>query len=244
MAFFGGNSTKETETTVTTAPVAKKKNGSNINSATIITTGTEVLGTIKGSDSVHIDGVVKGDVIVNNMVVIGKSGLVDGTIRAQRVMISGTLDGSIICDDLEVMQSGKVRNEINASVIILDGEVEGDIVAERSIHVTNNGKVKAQRIMSQKVMVDGSILGEVVATELLEIGPKGYVEGNITVKNIKTHEGGRIIGSMATYMEAIKETIKEPQQLEDKTEIDEDAKIDEKDVQEEKDEFSFDKPLK
>jgi cytoskeletal protein CcmA (bactofilin family) len=235
MAFFGGSSNKDTQTAVTASPVSKKKSSGSINSATIITTGTEVMGTIKGSDSVHIDGIVKGDVIVNNMVVIGKSGIVDGSIRAQRVMISGQLDGSIICDDLEILQTGKVKNEINASVIILDGEVEGDIVAERSINVTANGRVKAQRIMSQKVMVDGSILGEIVATELLEIGPKGYVEGNITVKNIKTHEGGRIIGSMATYMEAIKETIEEPQQIEDKSDADKII---------EDDEFSFDNPKK
>ena len=235
MAFFGGSSNRDTQVTATTSPVSKKKSSGSINSATIITTGTEVMGTIKGNDSVHIDGVVKGDVIVNNMVVIGKSGIVDGNIRAQRVMISGQLDGSVICDDLEVMQTGKVRNEINASVIILDGEIEGDIVAERSINVTDNGRVKAQRIMSQKVMVDGSIMGEVVATELLEIGPKGYVEGNITVKNIKTHEGGRIIGSMATYMDTIKEAISEPQQIENITEADEII---------ENDEFSFDKPQK
>jgi len=209
MAFFGGGSNKE-ESTVAASTGNQKKSTNNINTATIITTGTEVSGTIKGNDSVHIDGVVKGDVIVNNMVVIGKSGIVDGSIRAQRVMISGQLDGSIVCDDLEVLQTGKVRDEINAAVIILDGEVEGDIVAERSINVTLNGRVKAQRIMSQKVLVDGSIHGEVIATELLEIGQKGYVEGNITVKNIKTHEGGRIIGSMATYMEAIKEVVVAP----------------------------------
>jgi cytoskeletal protein CcmA (bactofilin family) len=235
MAFFGGGSSKE-ENKATVAPSNQKKSNSNINTATIITTGTEVSGTIKGNDSVHIDGVVKGDVIVNNMVVIGKSGIVDGSIRAQRVMISGQLDGSIVCDDLEVLQTGKVRDEINAAVIILDGEVEGDIVAERSINVTLNGRVKAQRIMSQKVLVDGTIHGEVVATEILEIGPKGYVEGNITVKNIKTHEGGRIIGSMATYIEAIKETVTIPK--EEATEVDsKTAATDSK-----TDEFSFDTP--
>jgi len=200
MAFFGSSETKQQ------APSSNAKSNS-ISSATIVTAGTELVGTMKGNDSVHIDGTVKGDIVVNNMVVIGKSGIVDGVVKGQKVMISGELRGSIECDDLEIMQSGKVSDDIKAKNIILDGQVEGLIVAENSIHVTFNGNVSAKRIKSQKVMVDGTVKGDVVATELLEIGPKGYVEGAITVKNIKTHEGGRIIGSMATYMEAIKEAV-------------------------------------
>ncbi len=197
MAFFGSSEPKQTGSSTT------KSN--SISSATIVTAGTELVGSMKGNDSVHIDGTVKGDIIVNNMVVIGKSGIVDGIVKAQKVMISGELRGSIECDDLEIMQTGKVSDDIKAKSIILDGQVEGLVIADNSIHVTFNGNVAAKKIKSQRVMVDGTVKGDVVATELLEIGSKGYVEGSITVKNIKTHEGGRIIGSMATYMEAIKE---------------------------------------
>ncbi|HHD81873.1 MAG TPA: polymer-forming cytoskeletal protein, partial [Campylobacterales bacterium] len=51
------------------------------------------------------------------------------------------------------------------------------------------------------VTVNGSVEGKVIASELLEVGSNGLVNGEICVKNIKTDEGGRVIGSMEMYTE-------------------------------------------
>ena len=47
------------------------------------------------------------------------------------------------------------------------------------------------------------------ASELLEIGSNGSVEGEIIVKNIKTHEGGKLLGSMQNYVPKV-ETVTVP----------------------------------
>ncbi|TET90849.1 MAG: hypothetical protein E3J96_00355 [Sulfurovum sp.] len=207
MALFNGNKKK-----------SGKNKHSNINTATIVTACTEITGDLKGSDTVHIDGTLHGNIIVDNMVVVGKSGIINGNIKAQKIMVNGNVKGSMTCVDLEIMQSGKVSHRIDADKIILDGEVEGTILAKTSINILRNGRVKTDLLKSETIIVNGSIEGKIIATELLEVGKDGFVQGEIVVKNIKTQEGGRMIGSMATYEDSMKETVeKENTEKEDKT---------------------------
>lgn len=196
MALFSGKKEKR----------SNKKEG-NINTATIVTACTEITGDLKGSDTVHVDGTLNGNISVDNMVVIGKSGIINGNIKAQKIMVNGSVKGSMTCVDLEIMQSGKVSHKIDADTITLDGEVEGTIVAKSSINILKNAQVNADLLKSKKVIVNGTIEGKIIATELLEVGKDGFVQGEIVVKNIKTQEGGRMIGSMATYEETMKQTV-------------------------------------
>jgi cytoskeletal protein CcmA (bactofilin family) len=71
---------------------------------------------------------------------------------------------------------------------------------------------------SKRVIVNGGFTGNITASELLEIGATGSVEGEITVKNIKTEPGGKLLGSIhnyveetteATFEEKVTETFKE-----------------------------------
>ena len=179
----------------------KKENTTSdkITSATIITSCMEVTGNLQGSDTVHIDGKVTGDITVSNALVIGKSGVVIGNVKAKNAIINGELEGSITCETLEVMQTGKLSKDVHADTMILDGTVSGVIVGIKSIEVQPNGQLNVEKIESKNITVNGSVKGKVVASELLDIGSTGSVEGEIAVKNIKTAEGGKMIGTMATY---------------------------------------------
>jgi len=193
MALFGEKKAKKT---TTKAPKSDK-----ISSATIITSCMKVTGNLDGSDTIHIDGHVIGNITVSNTLVIGKSGMVEGDIEAKHVIINGELKGTIKCENLEVMQTGKVSRYIEAKHLVLDGTVDGNISAEESIEVLTNANIHAISLKSKKITVHGQIQGTVIASDILEIGSKGFVEGQITVKNIKTEEGGRMIGTMSTYDE-------------------------------------------
>jgi len=189
MALFGDK--KETQSIIT----------DKISSATIITSCMKVTGDLDGSDTIHIDGNVLGNIMVSNTLVIGKSGVVEGDVEAKNVIINGELKGTIKCDNLEVMKTGKVSTHIEAKHLILDGQIQGEIIGLESIQVLENSHIDAVCIRSKKITVHGKIDGTVIASEILEIGAKGFVEGQITVKNIKTEEGGRMIGTMSTYQE-------------------------------------------
>jgi cytoskeletal protein CcmA (bactofilin family) len=172
-----------------------------ITSATIITSCMEVTGNLHGSDTVHIDGKVTGDITVSNALVIGKSGVVYGEVKAKNAIINGKLEGSIVCETLEVMETGEVSKKIQADTIILDGTVTGNVIGLQSVEIQPHGKVSVEKLESKKIIVRGSVKGNVVASELLDIGSEGSVEGEISVKTIKTAEGSRMVGTMSTYKE-------------------------------------------
>jgi len=194
MALFGEKKAKK-------APKKTTKTD-KISSATIITSCMKVTGNLDGSDTIHIDGHVIGNITVSNTLVIGKSGMVEGDIEAKHVIINGELKGTIKCENLEVMQTGKVSRYIEAKHLILDGTIDGNISADESIEVLTNANIHAVSLKSKKITVHGQIQGTVIASDILEIGAKGFVEGQITVKNIKTEEGGRMVGTMSTYDES------------------------------------------
>jgi cytoskeletal protein CcmA (bactofilin family) len=180
----------------------KNKNTPNkITSATIITSCMEVTGNLHGSDTVHIDGKVTGDIIVSNALVIGKSGVVYGEVKAKNAIINGKLEGSIICETLEVMETGEVSKKIQADTMILDGTVTGNVIGVKSIEIQPHGKLSVEKLESKKITVSGSVKGSIVASELLDINSTGSVEGEISVKNIKTAEGSKMVGTMSTYKE-------------------------------------------
>jgi len=194
MAIFGDKKSKK-------APKKTTTKSDKISSATIITSCMKVTGNLDGTDTIHIDGHVIGNINVNNTLVIGKSGIVEGDIEAKNVIINGELKGTIKCEHLEVMETGKVSRYVEAKYLILDGVIDGDITGEESIEVLENANIHAVSLKSKTITVHGQIQGTVIASEILEIGSKGFVEGKITVKNIKTEEGGRMVGTMSTYQE-------------------------------------------
>ena len=194
--------------------ISKKntKKHDKITSATIITSCMEVTGNLHGSDTVHIDGKVVGDIIVSNTLVIGKSGMVQGEVKAKNAIINGKLQGSIICETLEVMETGEISKQIQADTMILDGTVTGHVIGLKSIEIQSNAKLKVEKLESKKITVSGSVQGNIVASELLEINSTGSVEGEISVKTIKTAEGSRMVGTMSTYEAKREENIEVKQE--------------------------------
>ncbi len=167
---------------------------------TIISKGIQISGNIVGNDSIQIDGKVRGDIRAK-LLVIGQQGVVEGHIEAETVIVQGIISGGVSCKHLELSHLGKITDKIQVKTMLLNGEVFGEIFAETSIVVGDKGQVNAKKIQSKKIMVNGSVKGVLCASELLEVGRNGSVEGEIMVKNIKTEEGGKVIGSMLAYVE-------------------------------------------
>jgi len=200
MAFFSKGKETEKTSEVATTKASTNTTSSMGSTSTEISKNITIEGNISGTDSIKIEGTLIGNIEVNN-VTIGKNGSVRGNIRAQKVTNSGRVEGEITCNDLNIMQTGYVSNKIHSNMVIVSGEVSGEILAESSINVTPTGKIQTPSLMSKRVTVNGTIEGKLSASELLEVGSNGLVNGEISVKNIKTDEGGRVIGSMAMYTE-------------------------------------------
>ena len=112
-----------------------------ISSATIITACMEVTGNLKGTDTIHIDGKVIGDISVENTLVIGRTGVVIGNVKAKNAIINGELQGSLTCDTLEILKTGKLSNVLHVKHLIIDGAIEGELSGVESISILKNAKL-------------------------------------------------------------------------------------------------------
>jgi cytoskeletal protein CcmA (bactofilin family) len=112
-----------------------------INSATIITACMEINGNLNGTDTIHIDGKVIGDISVENTLVIGKTGIVVGNVKAKNAIINGELQGSLTCETLEIMKTGKLSKVLHVKHLIIDGMIEGELSGVESISILKNAKL-------------------------------------------------------------------------------------------------------
>ena len=120
----------------------QKKLSNKFCSATIITSCVEIVGNIKVADTIHIDGKVVGDISVENTLVIGKSGMVIGNVKAKNAIINGELKGSLTCDSLELMETGKLSTVLHVKHLVVDGIIEGELTGIESISILSNAKLR------------------------------------------------------------------------------------------------------
>jgi len=91
----------------------------------IISEGFEFVGTITSDGVLNISGVIKGKVTAKS-VLVDSTGLVEGELFSDQVMVKGKVLGDINCDELNI---GPLA------------EVDGSVSYE-SVHIQRGGKIK------------------------------------------------------------------------------------------------------
>ena len=87
---------------------------SQINS--VIGPGINWLGDLRGSGGIRIEGTITGEIAISGLVVVGESGKVEcEQLKADTVIIAGTVKGNITCQKLEIRSSGKVWGDVVTS---------------------------------------------------------------------------------------------------------------------------------
>ncbi len=86
-----------------------------------LTSGSKVIGTIIADSDIRIDGQVEGDLQCKGKVVIGKSGIVKGTINCQNAEIHGKVDGkTTVLETLSLRQTSKIDGEVKTRTLIVE----------------------------------------------------------------------------------------------------------------------------
>ncbi len=96
----------------------KYKNGTNENQVpNIIAQGTSIVGDIISEGDFRIEGSIKGTIKAKGRVVVGKS---------------GTVDGEIICSDIDVCGNVKGKIEvINHTILNATAKYTGDLITKK-----------------------------------------------------------------------------------------------------------------
>ncbi len=78
-----------------------------------ISQGTKLIGDIESQGGFRIDGEIEGNISSPQKIVIGKTGVVTGTLTCQDADIEGTIEGKItISNLLSVKSSAHINGEV------------------------------------------------------------------------------------------------------------------------------------
>ena len=100
--------------------MAKKTNQAIIVN-TIIGAGTEFVGDLITKDTARIDGVIRGNIQSEGMVIIGTNGRVEGNINAVEVSISGMIKGDMVAQNrIEILSSAHIEGNITTKSLCID----------------------------------------------------------------------------------------------------------------------------
>lgn len=94
--------------------------------ATLISEGCRISGVITGSCDFQINGEVEGDCEIDSTLMLAKSGLWKGTIRASNVIVSGHVEGDILASgSVEITNTARIAGTVSAETIAV---AEGAVV--------------------------------------------------------------------------------------------------------------------
>ncbi|MGD8541157.1 MAG: polymer-forming cytoskeletal protein [Desulfobacteraceae bacterium] len=85
---------------------------------TIIAATTAIQGTLSGKGTLHMAGILRGDVRYTGLVWIGESGKVEGSVHAARLIVAGQINGNIESTEKTELRAGaRVTGDIHCPKI-------------------------------------------------------------------------------------------------------------------------------
>lgn len=111
------------------------KKNTRHNYDTLVSSKTELVGDIRFSGGLHIDGRIKGSVIAeensNAVVRISDHGLVEGEVRAPHVIINGQVVGDVYSTEhVELAENASVIGTVHYNLLemVMGAQVNGNLV--------------------------------------------------------------------------------------------------------------------
>jgi cytoskeletal protein CcmA (bactofilin family) len=112
----------------------KKNNRRNAQIDTLVGNSTELRGDVYFKDGLHIDGVVKGNVIArgeNSMLTMSEQGRIEGEVRVQNIVLNGEVLGDVYASEhIELAPAARVTGNVYYNLIemAMGAEVNGNLV--------------------------------------------------------------------------------------------------------------------
>ena len=148
--------------------------------------------------------------VLDERATIGSSILVKGDLSGdEHLLIQGRVEGQITLDgnDLTVGSRGRVKADIHAKVISVEGEVRGNLFGEEKIVIRKTGNVKGNLVAPRVSLEDGATF-----KGSIDMGAKTTQEGppsRSSSKSKATASTHRSAGS-AKSLESTPKTVEMP----------------------------------
>lgn len=81
--------------------------------SSVLGPGIHWIGDLHGTGGVRIEGTMQGDIVIKGLVVIGETGkVICPELKAETVVVAGTVQGNITCQKLEIRSTGRVWGDV------------------------------------------------------------------------------------------------------------------------------------
>jgi len=101
-----------------------KNTTSNSNSSartSVIAEGTVISGEFSTHENLRVDGTIKGDVSCEKRLVIGKTGFIEGNIKAAEIIINGSMSGEALSKGMLTLgSSSRAEGKISAANLSIE----------------------------------------------------------------------------------------------------------------------------
>ena len=99
---------------------------------TIITLGAKLKGEVVIECNLYIDGELEGSINSSKEINVGKNGCVKGTIKTERLIVQGVVEGSVDATRVEIKAGGHVNGEIISNDLVIEskGLFEGNSIVK------------------------------------------------------------------------------------------------------------------
>ena len=163
---------KDADPAVAYEPTAERSRAQQMPS--IISDGVEIVGDMIGETEVQVDGTVRGNLKAKR-VMVGRTGTVDGSIKAETATIAGTVAGDITADNVTLESSARIKGGISVRgdmSMAAGARLEGKVSMKHNAGMTNeekqaskpNGNAKPNGpVAANKVAASGSSMGRPAA---------------------------------------------------------------------------------
>ena len=134
------------------------KRDNEIQISTLLGKGTVVEGDFSAKGSARIDGVVNGDVTIEQVLIVGATGSIMGNVSAKAVVIGGEVIGNVEAPEkAELTETAKVIGDITTAVIVIDEHAVFQGKCDMN-QASPDKKVKARAVRSERKSAKAAIV--------------------------------------------------------------------------------------
>jgi len=141
--------------------LGKKKNRRNAQIDSLIGAGTELHGDVRFKDGLHIDGVVKGNVIAvgdASMLTMSEHGYIEGEVRVHNIVLNGEVVGDVHASQhIELAPAARVTGNVYYNLIemAMGAEVNGKLVHQADMSPDDDKQSSSVASVDEGLAADG-----------------------------------------------------------------------------------------
>lgn len=151
-------------------PVREVPTGRPVGFDTVIGSNTSFEGSFVSSGNVRMDGQFAGSLEISGNILVGESADIHADINARNISIAGTVRGNITGSKVQLLRTGRIWGDINASALtteegaFIDGKIT--MVGHSATRPPTDDELAEHEAILES-MADAEDVDEVIEAELV-----------------------------------------------------------------------------